>query len=359
MSAQVRPRIQPSVEFFDTKIVGRETVRWLAFAGDVIVPQRKKQIDWLQVGGEETNSPCLQKYGRGFIPRGLSAYVEMGADHMPQEQLQNVGGGVWQGMSVNGQEVKSSLPYIPAYPADSVSNILNRSRNDAGSGGISKGIVELQSLVGRKWAECHSADFKSGILDIIENSFFGDGIEPTLRGFREQIRRGKVSETLPIDVGKFKDEWLLSCEEFSLWGLSKLDLEHTQLKQGTHPQGHVYTYSPLARVLLAQLEVQPQDQPFAELARMTGDIGRSVASAMETREPSGMSAIDLDMIDRRFEERIESRLASAREVDAKRIADLEAQLAAKSPDYDLTGERPEGVHPQTWKRLKREAGLEE
>jgi hypothetical protein len=42
MSAQVRPRIQPSVEFFDTKIVGRETVRWLAFAGDVIVPTEKE-----------------------------------------------------------------------------------------------------------------------------------------------------------------------------------------------------------------------------------------------------------------------------------------------------------------------------
>jgi len=346
MSA-VRPQVQPSVQFFDTKIVGRETVRWLAFAGDVIEPKRKQQIDWLAPGGEETNSPCLQKYGRGFIPRGVAAFVEMGADHMPAEHLQNVGGGVWQGMSVGGVEVKSPIPYIPAYPADAVSNILNRSQNDNGNGGISKGVVELKSLIGRKWEECHNAD-ETGILDIIEMAFFGDGIEPTLRGLREQIRQGRVNQILPVDVGQYKEEWLLSCEEFSLWALAKLDIEHTQLKQGTHPQGHVYTYSPLGRLLLAQLEIQPQDQPFATLAAMNQELATTVRDAVQ--RPVGGAGISV-------EEAVE--LGRKLALAEQRIAELERERGAAQPSYDLAGERPEGVHPQTWKRLRREAGLEE
>lgn len=321
LQQMTRPPIQPSVEFFDTKTVGRETFRWLFFPGDVIADRRKKEIGgWLAWGGEETNSACLQKFFRGFIPRGIPALLETGADLMPEEQLRNLGGEIWQGMKLNDELIKNRLSYVPIYPFDARNSIIARANNeDAGR----KGIVELTPLVGMSWAEAHSGD---GVLDRIESGFYGDGMEPTLRGLEDQIRYGKAS-TGSVDLGALKAEMLSSCDDYRGWGLAKLGLEHANLAQGTHPAGHVFRYSPLGELLLVQLEVQRQDQPFAELAKLNKDIGETVKTAIEGR--GSMSATDMDLLERRFEERIEARLAAAREADAKRIAELEAKLSAK------------------------------
>lgn len=325
MLQTARPPIQPSVEFFDTKTVGRETFRWLFFPGDVIADRRKKEIGgWLAWGGEETNSACLQKFFRGFIPRGIPALLETGADLMPEEQLRNLGGEIWSGMKLNDELVKNRLSYVPIYPFDARNSIIAKANNeDAGR----KGIVELTPLVGKSWLECHTLD-GSGLLDVIEGAFYGDGVEPTLRGLEDQIRYGKAN--VPIDLGALKAEMLSACDDFRGWGLAKLGLEHANLAQGTHPAGHVFRYSPLGELLLVQLEVQRQDQPFAELAKLNKDIGETVKVAIEGR--GGMSASDLDLLERRFEDRIEERLAAARKVDAERIAELEARLEAKESE---------------------------
>lgn len=327
-----RPVIQDSVRYFDTKKVGRETKRWMGFAGDLIIPARKQQIDWLRPGGEETNSGCLQKYGRGFIPRGLSSLLEMGADLMPEEHLRNVGGEVWSGMALNEEIIKNRLSYVPIYPGDGLNNLLNRSQNDEAG---KKGLVEHKSLVGKEWDECHTPD-GSGILDIIQQAAFGPDvvIPPTLRELKEHLLNFKAD--VPIDVDQYKTEWKQSCEEFELWASVKIGVEHTLLRQGSIPTvnptgagmlshgGHTYSYSPLAELLMVQMGIQRQDQLSAHLANQ--NIADAVRMAIEGR-PNGVSLEDMLTMRREFEGSIDSRLAAARQVDQERIVELERQLA--------------------------------
>lgn len=320
-----RPAFQPTVRLVDKRTVGRETKRWLYWGLDVIPPLRKSQLKgWYLHGGEEVGTICLQKHGIGFIPRGLPALLETAPDFMPEEQLRNVGGGIQQGLIVDDAsqasgilEIQSRIPYVLAYPGDARTSVLVKADNHPCG---KKGIIELASLIGKEWDECHNED-RTGVLDIVEQAFFGDGIEPTLRGLEEQIKHGKVSELLSIDVGRLKDEQLESCSFARGWGLAVLSLEHANLKQGTHPAGHVFEYSPLGRLMLSQLEVQPQDQPFAELAKMTGSIAQSVESAMNRPHPDqgngGMSMGDAIELGRRLA------LAEAR------VAELEAAAAVK------------------------------
>jgi hypothetical protein len=128
----------------------------------------------------------------------------------------------------------------------------------------------------------------------------------------------------------------MSCDEFYGWGLAKLDIEHTQLKQGTHPQGHVYTYSPLARVLLTQLEIQPQDQPFAALAALNADLGNTVKAALDRpSQGSGMSMEDAVELGRK--------LAMAEQ----RVKELEGEKEAAKQEKPL--------HWKTREKLEKEA----
>lgn len=366
-----RPVIQPSVGYFDTKRVGRDTKRWIDFAGDLIIPARKMQIDWLRPGGEETNSGCLQKYGRGFVPRGLSSLLEMGADLMPEEHLRNVGGEVWTGMKLNDELIKNRLAYIPIYPGDGLSNLLNRAQNDEAG---KKGLVEAKSLVGKEWEDCHNAD-GTGILDIIERAAFGPNvtIPPTLRELKDCLMNFKAD--VPIDTDEFKEEWKQSCEEFELWASVKIGVEHTLLRQGSIPTsnptgvgmlssgGHTYSYSPLAELLMVQLGIQRQDQLNAQLSNR--EIADAIRLAIEGR-PSGITPEQMVVMSQVFEGSIDAKLAQATAAYQQEIAELKVKLAGKSDapeinpdDYDLTGERPDSVHWKTWQKMRKDAGLEE
>lgn len=320
-----RPLVQPSINYFDHRVVGKNVKRWVFFPGDTIVPQRKADITWLAPGGEETPSPCIQKYGRGFVPRGLAAMLELGGELMPMKHLGEHQATAWQGIALNEEAIKSNLGFVPVYPGDGLQALRTYYMNDQG---IRRGLDELTALVGREWEECHSED-GTGILDRIEGEWFGDGMEPTLRGLQEQILhgadaqefRGRFADPVPIDISKLKEEMLRMCSEFRLWAENKLSIEHANLKIGTKAD-HVYSYSPLAELLLVQVEIPRQDQPLAEMARMHKDL--------MSREPyqvaPTMSATDLDMIERRLDER----LAAARKADAQRIAELESELKKKA-----------------------------
>lgn len=309
---QPKPEIFPSVGFFDTRVVGANVTRWVFFPGDLIVPERKAEISWLQVGGEETPNPCLQRYGRGFVPRGRAALLELGGEPIPMQHLGDLQAVAWQGIPLNPEAIKNKFGFVPVYPGDGLRILRRYSMNP-----IRKGMDELTVLQGKSWEECHN-DEGTGILDVIEATMFGDGIEKTLKGLEAQINSAVVADTR-IDVGKFKAEALRMCGEFRNWAMRQISVEHGLLKTGHVGEwqgGWSYSYSPVCEMLIDQLEVPRQDQPMQELAKMFANQPAQV--------PQGMSASDLDM----FERRMDEKLAQARAVDAARIAELEDQLAA-------------------------------
>lgn len=276
---QARPVALPRVEFFDTKVKDRQTVRWLAFAGDRVTVRQKQEIDWLRAGGIITDSKCVNRWGTQFIPRGYAAIVEEGANLMPMEHLRNVGVQVWHGISVDGQPQQQNdvMGFTVTYPGDAIQNILSRAHNDQG---MRNGMTELSCLYGKQWAEAHRPDGQ-GFLDILETACFGDGQEVTLRGLMDQIRVGTRSteekyQAFKIDIGKYRDEWLQSGSEFRDWGMARLQREHANLRQGTTAGGLVFEYSPTAELLLTQLEVVRQDRSAVDqLREQIGQMGNT------------------------------------------------------------------------------------
>lgn len=349
---QVKPEVFGSVGYFDKRVVGANVVRWVGFFLDLIVPERKAEISWLRAGGEETANPCLQRYGRGFVPRGRAALLELGGEPIPMRHLGDLQAVAWQGIPLNEDAVKNKFGFVPVYPGDGLRVLRRYSMNP-----IRKGMDEFTVLLGKEWDECHTPD-GDGILDVIETAMFGDGMEPTLRGIEEQIKSAVVTDTR-IDVGKYKAEALTMCNDSRVWATRMVSVEHGLLKTGHVGEwqgGWSYSYSPIVEMLIEQLEMSRQDQPMQEMSKMFAQFG-----ANQVAQPQSMTAADMDM----FERKMDERLARAREADAKRIAELEAQLAtpassngSEAVDYDLTGERPAHVHHKTWEKLRRDAGLE-
>ena len=275
---QERPVTLPQVEFFDTKVKDRQTVRWLAFAGDRVTVRQKQEIDWMRVGGLKTDSKCVNRFGSSFIPRGYSAIVEEGANVMPMEHLRNVGAQVFHGVSVGGQvqAQNDAMGFTITLPGDAVMNILSRAHNDQG---MRNGLTELTCLYGKPWNAAHQPDGQ-GFLDVLETACFGDGQEATLRGLMDQVRVGtkeveKQYEHFGIDIGLYRNEWLQSGSEFSDWGMARLQREHANLRQGVTPGGLAFEYSPTAELLLVQLEVVRQDRsPVDQLREQFGSFSQ-------------------------------------------------------------------------------------
>ena len=319
---QTKPEIFDSVGFFDTRVVGANVTRWVFFPGDLIVPERKAEISWLQVGGEETPNPCLQKYGRGFVPRGRAALLELGGEPIPMQHLGDLQAVAWQGIPLNPEAVKNKFGFVPVYPGDGLRILRRYSMNP-----IRKGMDELSVLQGKSWEECHTAQ-EDGILDVIETAMFGDGMEKTLRGLEDQIRHAAVTDSR-VDVGKLKEEELRMCGEFRNWATRMISVEHGLLKTGHVGEwqgGWSYSYSPIVEQLIEQLEMERQDQPMQAMSKMVAQF----AGNQQPQVSQGISAVDMDLIDRRFEEKLEARLAAAREADAQKIAELQAKVDAKA-----------------------------
>lgn len=308
---QSKPEIFESVGYFDKRVVGANVVRWVGFPGDLIVPERKAEISWLKVGGEETPNPCLQRYGRGFVPRGLSALLEMGGEPIPMRHLGDLQAIAWQGIPLNEDAVKNKFGFVPVYPGDGLRVLRRYSMNP-----IRKGMDEITVLQGKSWEECHTPE-GDGILDVIEREMFGDGMSKTLKGLEEQIKFAQISDTR-IDIGKYKTEWLTLCNDFRNWASRVVSVEHGLLKTGHVGEwqgGWSYSYSPITEMLLEQLEIPRQDQPMQELAKMFAN--------QPAPQPASLSAVDMEI----FERKMEEKLAAARAIDAARIAELEAKLA--------------------------------
>ena len=323
---QPRPEVFTPVTYYDKRKQNVTAPRWVWFPGDLIVPERKAEISWLAVGGEETPSPCLQRYGRGFVPKGRAAILELGGEPIPMRHLGELQSVAWQGISLDEQAVKNKFGFVPVFPGDGLRILKRYAMNP-----MRNGMDELTVLAGLEWPECHN-DEGTGILDVIEKAQFGDGVSKTLAAFEDQVRFAVVKDTR-IDYGKMREEQLKMCSDFRTWAERKVAIDNGLLQLGTIPVrptsslpegslgGWAYTLSPLTNLLIEQLELKRQDQPIQEMSNMVSKI-----LASQQQQAPSMSAADLDLI----EQRMEARLAAAREADAKRIADLEAKLATAS-----------------------------
>jgi hypothetical protein len=314
----VKPEVFGPVGFFDKRVVGANVTRWVGFFLDLIVPERKAEISWLQTGGEETPNPCLIRYGRGFVPRGRAAILELGGEPIPMRHLGDLQASAWQGIPLNEDAVKNKFGFVPVYPGDGLRILKRYSMNP-----IRKGMDEFTVLQGREWDECHN-DEGTGILDVIEAAMFGDGMEPTLRGIEEQIKSAIITDNR-IDVGKYKQEALTMCADSRNWATRMISVEHGLLKTGHVGEwqgGWSYSYSPIVEQLIAQLEMSRQDQPLQEMSKMFAQF------QSQPQASQGMSAADMEM----FERKMDERLALARQADAQRIAELEAQVKAQQPE---------------------------
>lgn len=308
------PQVSPDVRFYDARTVGKELNRWLFYPGDVITKRRKSEIDWLVAGGEELNTPCLIRYGRGYLPRAFVTPLEQGAEFISADALPP-GVNAQTGIEVNGVAIQSNLVQIPVFPGDALTNLMMKSMNDQGR---RRGLVEITNLKGKKWAECRSFNpTEKGYLDILDEMYFGDGREPTLRGLEAQIKTG--ARLLP-ESSADADQMLVACSEFRDWGLNRLETENTRLRAMPAPGQEAATYSPLAELLLVQLEVERMDQPMASFAQQNAQLGLHLQNALAGLTGGG----DLD-------QKIRAIVAETRKADADRIAELEAQLVTKGP----------------------------
>lgn len=319
-----QPEVFKPVSYYDQRKLNVTSTRWVWFPGDLIVPERKAEISWLAVGGEETVCPCLQRYGRGFVPKGRAAILELGGEPMPMRHLGELQSVAWQGISLADEQVKNKFGFVPVFPGDGLRVLKRYSMNP-----MRNGMDEITVLSGHEWDECHDQD-GTGILDFIEEAQFGDGISKTLKGLEDQIRHAVVKDTR-IDYGKMRDEQLKMCSDFRVWREHKVAVDNGLLAIGTIPitptnalpegsrGGWSYMLSPLTNLLIEQLELKRQDQPIQEMSNMISTI-----LASQQSQPVGMSAADMEM----FERKMDERLAKAREADAARIAELEAKLAA-------------------------------
>ena len=159
---QIRPEVFNPVTYYDTRTVNVNSPRWVWFAGDLIVPERKHEISWLKVGGEETVCPCIQRYGRGFVPRGRATILELGGEPVPMKHLGDLQAVAWQGISLSAEAVKNKFGFVPVFPGDGLRTLLRYSMNP-----VRKGLAEITALAGKSWDECHNNE-GSGILDVIE-----------------------------------------------------------------------------------------------------------------------------------------------------------------------------------------------
>lgn len=342
---QPKPEVFQPVKYFDQRKQHVLSPRWVGYPGDLIVPERKAEISWLEAGGEETPSPCLQRYGRGFVPRGRPAILELGGDPIPMAHLGELQSVAWQGISLDEQAFKNKMGFIPVFPGDGLRVLLRYARNP-----VRKGMDELTTLAGKEWLECHNevngcpnGHFTSepgtpfqtpkecptckepwvilvegtGILDVAHRAMFSDGMESTLRGLEDQIRHAVLTDSR-LNNGKYKEEWLKLCSDYRNWGMREISIAHGLLKTGHVGEwqgGWSYAYAPITEMLMAQLEVTRQDQPMHEMSKLIAQI------IPQQAQPAEVSALTMELFERKMEERL-----------AKARAEWEAEQAARTSD---------------------------
>lgn len=261
------------LEIIDQRGEGIEATRYVFLAMDVLDPDRR-EVEHLRKGGEEVSSHCLRR-SPNFVQRCTITPVEMWVEHMPLElvpdgvrsvevkdtslALSNDGSSrsVIQNM-LRGKPLRS----IRVYPGEEMNDIIGTYQK--------VGIVELEGLKGVEWAD--------GIAQGLQEEFFPSNwlIPVALRAVEERITDARNAHP------RVADDMLRSISQSRRWAQARLQAEHVLLDTRTRHEW-TYTYSPIARNLLAQLEMTPRDQGWETMmaqsqAQMTAAIAQGMTA---------------------------------------------------------------------------------
>lgn len=238
--------------------IALEATRWIFTPGDYLDPARKDDLPHLKRGGDELGNFCLRRTN-GYLPRCTFTPLEVWAEWLPIEFFPEGA----RPLKLKGQQVEDGNPNgktfiakplfgYPHYPGDLVADALGTT-----STGERRGTVEIEVLRG--------VEVGNPAATKLADLFWPEGFEPPLqlRLVEEHIQ--KVAEAHKSDdVRRAANTQLLGCEQFRRWATAKIDIAHTQLDARQVHQ-HVYSYSPMVRSLLAQLEIKPRQQQQQDL----------------------------------------------------------------------------------------------
>lgn len=275
------------------------TTRYLFLAGNLLDPDRVFELEYLRDsgGGEEVQTHCLRRSTGGYIQRGKIVPMETWVEALPavllgegsEDNLVRVEGPTSElpGRARNPGDprlagVGSTLVHYKFYPGDEIKAVLRANEG--------KGIVEVKALFGEPWY-ADDDETKPGTAQLLNRDFFPSVVPPTLRGLRETIdeKQGRSEHHKAVAKDMFH-----SCDQFERYAQTRLGIEHNLLRQRTSPNGqYTFSYSPVARELLKQLEMKPQD---SILEQMAGGINAEQLQAILDKTGGGGQQMSVEMI---------------------------------------------------------------
>jgi len=269
-----------------TRSENLEQTRYLFYAGNTLDPDRVFQLEYMRNsgGGEEVQAHCLRRSVNGFIPRAQLVPMEVWAEAIPpvllgegiERDTVRIQGpttaehlGVFANKPGGLAGVGAALAHVKFYPGDELGSVLRANEG--------KGIVEIKSLMGQGWYE-DEAETKPGLAQLLNFDFFPTRPPVALSGLREMIDKKQGNSDVHRNVAR---EMFTSCDQFERYAQARLAAEHTLLRQRTSPNGqHVYQYSPVAYVLLAQLEMKPQDNILDNMGGINAEQLQQIVSSV-------------------------------------------------------------------------------
>ncbi len=280
--------------FIDSTELSPRIERYLWFPGDIIAPRRKQELreltglglTWngqplrvLANGGEEYGTPSLART-KGYLPRAFITPLEIAAYWVVPQAVAE-GASTFRGVANAPTSPAGLAQYVgrpgalvgeQVLPGHATAWILSAASNDQG---YRRGVVELTSLRGVKWDDGTAAE--------IQRMYFPDYpiISIAVSALEAQIERVRAEQS--GDIREIGDQMLAACDEFRAWGTARLQDEFTLVQTGTTPGGYTHRYSELARSLMEQLEITPQDQQLTQVARLQEQVSKSVIQMADAK----------------------------------------------------------------------------
>lgn len=277
-----------------TRADNLETIRYVVFMGDVLDPDRKYQSEHLRysAGGEEVQAHCLRRSIGGFIEKCRLTPMEVWTEAMPpvligegaeRDTVRITGPTTPETLGATRRPgglagVGASLAHVKFYPGDEILAVLRAHEG--------KGITEVKALAGQTWY-ADDLETEPGLAQLLNADFFPT-VPVELSKVREMIDKKAGASEIHSAVSK---DLIAACNQFERWAMARLSAEHTLLRQRTSPNGqHTYTYTPVARELLRQLEMQPQDSLMEQAAGITAEQLQAIIAG------AGGGGMNADMI---------------------------------------------------------------